>query len=174
MTSGRFRSPPKRLAPAPSMGALLFRGLTFIMALLNIRLNYLLPHPANVRRRPWRFLDRSGQVGLGYLLAIDLGGISPAKNALAKAHHATGKIIYPDDEEGLFIYLKLAYTGDEPEYLRYYRRLSPKFPHESTGNQFFGETQFEVYRALGIHTARGVLEDLRAIATDHRDSTTGG
>lgn len=60
-------------AAARNMGALRFRGLTFIMALLNIRLNYWLPHPANVQCRPWRFLDLSGQVGLGYLLDEALG-----------------------------------------------------------------------------------------------------
>ena len=29
------------------------------------------------------------------------------------------------------------------------------FPHESTGDQFFSEEQFEVYRALGFHIAHG-------------------
>jgi hypothetical protein len=31
------------------------------------------------------------------------------------------------------------------------------FPHETTGDQFFSEEQFEVYRALGFHIAHGVL-----------------
>ena len=40
-------------------------------------------------------------------------------------------------------------TGDEPEYVRDYRAKHPSFPHESTADQFFDETQFEAYRALG-------------------------
>ena len=31
------------------------------------------------------------------------------------------------------------------------------FPHETTGDQFFSEEQFEVYRALGFHMAHGFL-----------------
>ena len=31
------------------------------------------------------------------------------------------------------------------------------FPHESTANQWFGEAQFESYRALGVHTLDEVL-----------------
>jgi hypothetical protein len=35
---------------------------------------------------------------------------------------------------------------------------NPDFPHESTSDQFFNETQFECYRALGYHAARDFLE----------------
>ena len=35
---------------------------------------------------------------------------------------------------------------------------NPEFPHESTSDQFFNETQFECYRALGYHAARDFLE----------------
>ena len=38
-----------------------------------------------------------------------------------------------------------------------YKRRYPAFPHELTGDQFFGEEQFEAYRALGFHAMRGVL-----------------
>ena len=45
-----------------------------------------------------------------------------------------------------------------------YASLHPEFPHESTGDQFFDESQFESYRALGYHTACTVLE---AVADPH-------
>ncbi len=35
----------------------------------------------------------------------------------------------------------------------------PSFPHESTANQFFSESQFESYRELGEHIARNVFGD---------------
>jgi len=38
-----------------------------------------------------------------------------------------------------------------------YRRRHPDFPHETTIDQFFSEEQFEVYRALGFHAARGLF-----------------
>ncbi len=44
-------------------------------------------------------------------------------------------------------------TGDEPDYILHYQRHNPSFPHETTGDQFFGEEQFEAYRALGFHAA---------------------
>ena len=33
-----------------------------------------------------------------------------------------------------------------------YAAAHPDFPHESTANQWFGESQFESYRVLGVHT----------------------
>ena len=65
----------------------------------------------------------------------------------------------PVRASGTFVYLKLSYSGDEPEYLRFYKRESPAFPHESTGKQFFGETKLESYRALGTHAAEGLTAD---------------
>ena len=32
-----------------------------------------------------------------------------------------------------------------------FQKLNPRFPHESTSDQWFGEQQFESYRALGLH-----------------------
>jgi hypothetical protein len=47
--------------------------------------------------------------------------------------------------------LKLSLTGNEGEFIRRYRFDDPVFPHQSTADQFFSETQFEAYRALGEH-----------------------
>ena len=42
-------------------------------------------------------------------------------------------------------------TGDEPEDVLSYHTQHPVFPHDSTADQFFDETQFESYRRLGEH-----------------------
>ena len=55
--------------------------------------------------------------------------------------------------------MKLSYSGDEPEYVRFHKRKVPTFPHEPTSDQFFDETKFEVYRALGHHVAEQALGD---------------
>ena len=48
-------------------------------------------------------------------------------------------------------------TCDE-DYVRDYQAKNPTFPHESTSDQFFSETQFEVYRWLGYHAAEKMLD----------------
>jgi hypothetical protein len=57
----------------------------------------------------------------------------------------------PAHEVGYLVYLKPTMTGDEPQdVLEYFRRI-PEFPHQSTADQWFGESQFESYRKLGMH-----------------------
>src|SRR5205807_7962349 len=57
--------------------------------------------------------------------------------------------------EGVLVYVKASLTGDEKDYVLDYKRRNPAFPHETTGDQFFSEEQFEAYRALGFHIAYG-------------------
>jgi hypothetical protein len=60
-------------------------------------------------------------------------------------------VTYPDGSIGYLLYLKLSLTGNEGEFLRRYRLDEPAFPHHSTTDQLFSETQFEAYRSLGEH-----------------------
>jgi hypothetical protein len=71
--------------------------------------------------------------------------------------------------DGVLLYLKPAFYGGEPADVYNYAKGCEDFPHESTADQFFSESQFESYRALGYHTlqaiwggnaAGGRLEDL--------------
>jgi hypothetical protein len=65
---------------------------------------------------------------------------------------AIGEIIYPDSAvPGWLLYLKPGYHGDEPPHVRSYAEAHKTFPHETTANQWFNESQFEAYRALGAH-----------------------
>ncbi len=43
------------------------------------------------------------------------------------------------------------------------RKVDGESPHESTADQFFDETQFEVYRTLGEHITRKAFESESAI-----------
>jgi len=76
-------------------------------------------------------------------------------------HCAIGRIIYPDGEQGILAYVKSSLTGDEKDYVLDYARRNSTFPHESTGDQFFSEEQFEMYRALGFHMVDGIFKDDR-------------
>jgi len=48
-------------------------------------------------------------------------------------------------------------AGDDPD-VTAYKAANPAFPHESTGNQWFNESQTESYRMLGV---RSVLETFK-------------
>jgi hypothetical protein len=74
------------------------------------------------------------------------------------AHTASATIDYAAIDgkgapAGKLYYLKASLTGDEPRDVYSYARSSTDFPHESTTDQFFSETQLEGYRALGEHVA---------------------
>ena len=71
---------------------------------------------------------------------------------------AVADIIYHDDgaAPGLLLYLKPGYHGGEPPPVRSYAAKSQSFPHESTADQWFRETQFEAYRALGQYIVRTI------------------
>ena len=66
----------------------------------------------------------------------------------------------PAAENGLLLYLKPVLLGGEPTDVQHYAKTSKDFPHESTSDQFFSESQFESYRALGAHEMAKVLESL--------------
>ena len=59
----------------------------------------------------------------------------------------------PDAKDGLLIYLKPGVYEDDyfPRDVFNYAQESKTFPHEPTSDQFFSESQFESYRALGRH-----------------------
>ena len=59
---------------------------------------------------------------------------------------------------GWLLYLKSSLTGDEPADVLQYQSENPDFPHQSTGDQFFTESQFESYRRLGLHVFREAFE----------------
>ncbi len=63
--------------------------------------------------------------------------------------------------DGILVYIKPACYGDEPRDIYEYFKTSKTFPHESTADQFFSESQFESYRMLGSHTMEKLCTDCR-------------
>jgi hypothetical protein len=81
----------------------------------------------------------------------DLAGNQKGRNC------AIGRICYsmldgPNAPDGILIYIKPACYGDEPRDIYEYFKTNKTFPHESTADQFFSESQFESYRMLGAYT----------------------
>jgi hypothetical protein len=73
-------------------------------------------------------------------------------------------------KDGFILYLKAGYHGTEGAAIRSYANAHPEFPHESTLDQWFSESQFESYRALGFEIADHVIS--RALG-DQKPATTG-
>lgn len=217
-------------AASPNMGTATVKPLSFLLTLLNVRLNYWLPNPGLLAQNAGRYrvkplgisylvrealgfltettpyvncsdgghienlavyellrrqcktiicidaeadptfsfaglvtLQRYAAIDLGAVIDIDVTAIRPV-NGLSASNHTEGVITYTNGELGRFIYLKLSFTGREPEYLRHYRQQHPDYPHQPTSDQYFDETQFEVYRALGSHVAESAGKTLKALA----------
>jgi hypothetical protein len=70
-------------------------------------------------------------------------------NTWSLRRFAVGDITYDDGSTGILVYLKASMTGDEDTSVRQYKSSRAEFPHESTGDQFYGDDQFESYRHLG-------------------------
>jgi hypothetical protein len=86
----------------------------------------------------------------------------PEKDPIQPVPLAGGIDVKPATESarGWILYLKSSLTGDEPADVIEYRSRNPAFPHQSTADQFFSESQFESYRRLGLHIAREAFEDV--------------
>lgn len=67
--------------------------------------------------------------------------------------------------------------GDEPADLLNYKLTHPGFPHQSTADQWFDESQFESYRKLGHHIGLAVFGGTLETASQRRqqagDAQTG-
>ncbi|MCP3473653.1 patatin-like phospholipase family protein [Bradyrhizobium sp. CCGUVB1N3] len=94
---------------------------------------------------------------------------TPTPKSSDGPHVAIGTIDYGGGDIGYLIYIKSSLTGDENDYIRDYARRYERFPHESTGDQFFSEEQFEVYRALGFHIAHRFLAGLDDVSVRDKD-----
>jgi hypothetical protein len=69
------------------------------------------------------------------------------------------------EQDGKLIYIKPTLRGRGEEKLPYdvysYARRNGDFPHQSTADQWFSESQFESYRELGFRSLQQIGPDLR-------------
>ncbi len=137
----------------------------------------------------YAFEDLAGAIrkcrsDFGVRIELDVSDIRPdAATGRSHIHCAVGTIRYSDvhskdksdkadkpehpdkcadfDErfDGIIVYIKASLTGDEDSDILSYKDAHPFFPHETTADQFFNESQFESYRALGDHVMAHVLRE---------------
>jgi hypothetical protein len=105
-------------------------------------------------------LIRMCEVDFGTKITIDVSAIrASAAMPWSTRRWAVGQVEYGDGfPTGTLIYLKASMTGREDTSVLQYKAARPAFPHESTGDQFYGEDQFESYRHLGREIALEVFE----------------
>ena len=100
-------------------------------------------------------LIRMCEVDFGVKIVLDVKGIN---GTAAAARHAVGHIEWGDGSpNGTLVYLKASLNDSEGTPIRQYKASHPTFPHESTGDQFYTEDQFESYRHLGQEIAQGAV-----------------
>jgi hypothetical protein len=80
-----------------------------------------------------------------------------------------GEYGYRKGVDGNLIYVKPAVYGDCPTDVTNYRKENHSFPHETTADQFFSETQFESYRALGSHVIDEICQNRSLAAMSSPD-----
>jgi hypothetical protein len=102
-------------------------------------------------------LTQLAKIDLGVTIEPDLTDLRTDSEGHGRAHFGLSRIEYGDDQYGLLLYIKSSLTGNESEFLKKYRAENPAFPHQSTAQQLFSETQFEAYRALGEHIAQDLF-----------------
>jgi len=99
-------------------------------------------------------------IRIDFGISIDLVGslrIGEKTQGEAGAHCSLFEIGYQEriggaDTDGYLLYIKASHYPrgpNSPVDVRQYAAGMSSFPHEPTSNQFFGESQFESYRALG-------------------------
>lgn len=62
------------------------------------------------------------------------------------------------EEDGFLVYIKPMMRGNEPADVLSYQSKNAEFPHQSTADQFFDESQTESYRELGLYTVSEICE----------------
>jgi hypothetical protein len=123
---------------------------------------------------------RKCETDFGATIDINVDQLRLNGDGRSVAHCAVGKIRYKDQRlgrdteyvEGRLVYLKASLTGnEEPDVLEYQSRNN-KFPHQSTGDQWFDESQFESYRRLGLHVAESTFGTIQTLDSRNGDAGT--
>ena len=113
---------------------------------------------------------RKCRTDLGVEIDLDVRQIA-AVDALRYngAPCAVGSVRYSEEQVGTILYIKASRRAGVPSDVMHYATENAAFPHESTSDQFFSESQFESYRRLGHFLAGEILGASRATAADDVD-----
>ena len=109
---------------------------------------------------------RKCRTDFGVEIDIDVEQLG-LKDGFSNAHCVVGRIKYPEESAfACLLYFKASLTGNEDTDVLQYHSTHPAFPHQSTTDQWFDESQFESYRKLGVHIAESALSSLAKTLDD--------
>jgi Patatin-like phospholipase len=123
---------------------------------------------------------RKIRIDLGIPIDITHMGIIPPTEKKPGKYCAVGKIRYstvdgPDAEEGQLLYIKpVVYSDEGPRDVLNYSKNSADFPHESTADQWFSESQFESYRRLGYFAIEQISQQTDGLSSITLDALIQG
>ncbi|MDZ4400425.1 patatin-like phospholipase family protein [Hydrogenophaga sp.] len=106
---------------------------------------------------------RKCRIDMGVEISLPLADLAAKEGDLrmrSAAGFAEGTVKYGNGvPDGKIVLIKPSMCeGDkEPADLLNYAQQNPPFPQQTTGDQFFGESQFESYRRLGLHITEQCL-----------------
>jgi hypothetical protein len=128
-------------------------GNAFRKIKIDLRVDIDFFHRERLRFRPKK--DTTGQSDFAGQRYFCLG--------IIKYREADGA----EAKNGILLYVKPGLRGDEPPDIASYATANPTFPHESTSDQWFSESQFESYRHLGFWSGQAIVgsADLTGIAS---------
>jgi hypothetical protein len=114
---------------------------------------------------------RKCRIDFGAEIIVDTSALVPDDKGWTQAGCAAGWVVYPPAapgepaEFGRLLYVKPSLYGaaDMPSDLRAYAKAEAQFPHQTTADQFFSESQFESYRRLGVKQAQDLLDRFPAL-----------
>jgi patatin-like phospholipase len=113
---------------------------------------------------------RKIRIDLGIPIEFRTADLSQTLGTSRGRYGAVADIRYtcvdPGGKDGLLVYLKASLNGTEPADVRNYAATHPDFPHESTADQWFSESQLESYRMLGSH----VIHEISPTTPDSLDA----
>jgi hypothetical protein len=112
---------------------------------------------------------------------LDTAALHKDADGRSHRHWMVALICYPPvndraSEEGLLVYIKPSFTGDEGADLLAYRAQHPEFPQDTTADQLYDESRVEAYRQLGNHIGHNIYKHLfagDAAAAIHRVGACG-
>lgn len=91
-------------------------------------------------------------IQIGFYQPIELRARKDPQNKRCAVARIQYSCIDQNALDGQLIYIKAALNDRESMDVRQYARDHDSFPHQSTANQFFDESQFESYRRLGLES----------------------
>jgi len=110
-------------------------------------------------------------------LRVQVNFVKPIQVNEAKLplHGAYAEITYSEQSrtlKGELIYIKPWLPDEAPTELKAFKALKQSFPHESTADQFFTESDFESYRRLGEYLTESMLK--ACLSAPDADPDLGG